>query len=170
MAATEAIRRPKHQHQHKCHCCDGPHAGMRHQPQYLGLFACLLPGCEKLVDSFVQLIRQLQQVLSARCGPGSKLECLQLPSSGLACRHDRSSIGDGAITTQCQSSPLRFLLVEAAQAAVRWDPDWRRRFVLWPRWSPQNRPYVVTSKPAIERFFVTFGEPRLALCRLCRAS
>jgi hypothetical protein len=24
---------------------------------------------------------------------------------------------------------LRFLLVEAAQAAVRWDPDWRRRFV-----------------------------------------
>jgi len=24
---------------------------------------------------------------------------------------------------------LRFLLVEAAQAAVRWDPDWRRRFL-----------------------------------------
>ena len=24
---------------------------------------------------------------------------------------------------------LRFLLVEAAQAAVHWDPDWRRRFV-----------------------------------------
>jgi transposase len=24
---------------------------------------------------------------------------------------------------------LCFLLVEAAQAAVRWDPDWRRRFV-----------------------------------------
>jgi transposase len=24
---------------------------------------------------------------------------------------------------------LRFLLVEAAQAAVRWDPDWRRRYV-----------------------------------------
>jgi transposase len=24
---------------------------------------------------------------------------------------------------------LRFLLAEAAQAAVRWDPDWRRRFV-----------------------------------------
>jgi transposase len=24
---------------------------------------------------------------------------------------------------------LRFLLVEAAQAAVRWDPDWRRRYL-----------------------------------------
>ena len=31
MAATEAIRRSKHQH--KGQCCDGPHAGMRHQPQ-----------------------------------------------------------------------------------------------------------------------------------------
>jgi len=34
----------------------------------------------------------------------------------------------GHITKQ-GSSLLRFLLVEAAQAAVRWDPDWRRRFV-----------------------------------------
>ena len=34
----------------------------------------------------------------------------------------------GHITKQ-GSSLLRFLLVEAAQAAVRRDPDWRRRFV-----------------------------------------
>ena len=31
--------------------------------------------------------------------------------------------------TKQGSALLRFLLVEAAQAAVRWDPDWRRRFV-----------------------------------------
>lgn len=34
----------------------------------------------------------------------------------------------GHVTKQ-GSSLLRFLLVEAAQAAVRWDSDWRRRFV-----------------------------------------
>ncbi len=34
----------------------------------------------------------------------------------------------GHITKQ-GSSLLRFLLVEAAQAAVRWDPDWRRRYL-----------------------------------------
>jgi transposase len=34
----------------------------------------------------------------------------------------------GHITKQ-GSSLVRFLLAEAAQAAVRWDPDWRRRFV-----------------------------------------
>ncbi|WP_260473025.1 IS110 family transposase [Edaphobacter aggregans] len=34
----------------------------------------------------------------------------------------------GHITKQ-GSSLLRFLLTEADQAAVRWDPDWRRRFV-----------------------------------------
>src|SRR5438094_2231841 len=39
---------------------------------------------------------------------------------------DRQRLGH--ITKQ-GSSLLRFLLVEAAQAAVRWDPDWRRRFV-----------------------------------------
>ena len=41
---------------------------------------------------------------------------------------DRQRLGH---ITKPGSSPLRFLLVEAAQAAVRWDPDWRRRFVLW---------------------------------------
>ena len=39
---------------------------------------------------------------------------------------DRQRLGH--ITKQ-GSSLLRFLLTEAAQAAVRWDPDWRRRFV-----------------------------------------
>src|SRR5258708_2423102 len=39
---------------------------------------------------------------------------------------DRQRLGH--ITKQ-GSSLLRFLLVEAAQAAVRWDPDWRRPFV-----------------------------------------
>jgi len=39
---------------------------------------------------------------------------------------DRQRLGH--ITKQ-GSSLLRFLLAEAAQAAVRWDPDWRRRFV-----------------------------------------
>src|SRR6202020_2305556 len=39
---------------------------------------------------------------------------------------DRQRLGH--ITKQ-GSSLLRFLLVEAAQAAVRRDPDWRRRFV-----------------------------------------
>jgi transposase len=34
----------------------------------------------------------------------------------------------GHITKQ-GSSLVRYLLAEAAQAAVRWDPDWRRRFV-----------------------------------------
>jgi transposase len=34
----------------------------------------------------------------------------------------------GHITKQ-GSSLVRFLLAEAAQAAVRWDPDWRRRYV-----------------------------------------
>ena len=43
MAATEAIRRSKHQH--KGQRCDGSHAGMRHQPQHLRPFACLLLGC-----------------------------------------------------------------------------------------------------------------------------
>ena len=39
---------------------------------------------------------------------------------------DRQRLGH---VTKQGSSLLRFLLVEAAQAAVRWDPDWRRRFV-----------------------------------------
>jgi transposase len=39
---------------------------------------------------------------------------------------DRQRLGH---ITQQGSSLLRFLLAEAAQAAVRWDPDWRRRFV-----------------------------------------
>ena len=39
---------------------------------------------------------------------------------------DRQRLGH--ITKQ-GSSLLRFLLTEAAEAAVRWDPDWRRRFV-----------------------------------------
>lgn len=34
----------------------------------------------------------------------------------------------GHITKQ-GSSLVRYLLAESAQAAVRWDPDWRRRFV-----------------------------------------
>ena len=34
----------------------------------------------------------------------------------------------GHITKQ-GSSLVRYLLTEAAQAAVRWDPDWRRRYV-----------------------------------------
>jgi len=36
----------------------------------------------------------------------------------------------GHITKQ-GSSLLRFLLGEAAQAAARWDPDWRRRTYTW---------------------------------------
>lgn len=39
---------------------------------------------------------------------------------------DRQRLGH---VTKQGSALLRFLLVEAAQAAVRWDPDWRRRFV-----------------------------------------
>ena len=39
---------------------------------------------------------------------------------------DRQRLGH---VTKQGSSLLRFLLVEAAQAAVRWDTDWRRRFV-----------------------------------------
>ena len=39
---------------------------------------------------------------------------------------DRQRLGH--ITKQ-GSSLLRYLLAEAAQAAVRWDPGWRRRFV-----------------------------------------
>jgi transposase len=38
--------------------------------------------------------------------------------------------GDGWDTSAKQGNTLlRFLLVEAAQAAVRWDPDWRRRYL-----------------------------------------
>ena len=39
---------------------------------------------------------------------------------------DRQRLGH---VTKQGSSLLRFLFVEAAQAAVRWDTDWRRRFV-----------------------------------------
>ena len=39
----------------------------------------------------------------------------------------RRSAAAGHITKQ-RNSLLRFLLVEAAQAAVRRDPDWRRRY------------------------------------------
>lgn len=39
---------------------------------------------------------------------------------------DRQRLGH---VTKQGSALLRFLLVEAAQAAIRWDPDWRRRFV-----------------------------------------
>lgn len=39
---------------------------------------------------------------------------------------DRQRLGH---VTKQGNALLRFLLVEAAQAAVRWDPDWRRRFV-----------------------------------------
>ena len=31
--------------------------------------------------------------------------------------------------TSARNSLLRFLLVEAAQAAARWDSDWRRRYL-----------------------------------------
>ena len=39
---------------------------------------------------------------------------------------DRQRLGH---VTKQGSSLLRYLLVEAAQAAVRWDPEWRRRYV-----------------------------------------
>jgi transposase len=39
---------------------------------------------------------------------------------------DRQRLGH---VTKQGSALLRFLLVEAAQAAIRWDPNWRRRFV-----------------------------------------
>jgi transposase len=46
-----------------------------------------------------------------------------IPSEGSSAGHQRL----GHITKQ-GSALLRFLLVEAAQAAARWDADWRRRY------------------------------------------
>ena len=47
-----------------------------------------------------------------------------IPSEDSSASHQRL----GHITKQ-GSSLLRFLLVEAAQAAARWDADWRRRYM-----------------------------------------
>ncbi len=52
----------------------------------------------------------------------------QLCGTGTCGRFERGAARLGHISKQ-GNSLLRFLLVEAAQATVRHDPDWRRRFM-----------------------------------------
>jgi hypothetical protein len=51
------------------------------------------------------------------------------PTSRLFRNRCGSSIVRTYVSAICVPTPLRFLLVEAAQAAARINPDWRRRYI-----------------------------------------
>ena len=44
-------------------------------------------------------------------------------------RKNAAAVVEGSAISATGNSLLRFLLVEAASAAVRSDPDWRRKFI-----------------------------------------
>src|SRR5277367_4059104 len=80
------------------------------------------PGVGSLTAvAFVLIIGTRERV---QCGKQIGSYVGLIPSEDSSAGHQRL----GHITKQ-GSSLLRFLLVEAAQAAARWDSDWRRRYM-----------------------------------------
>ena len=64
-------------------------------------------------------------------------------------------VSDWGISASKATSLLRFLLVEAAQAAVRWDTDWRRRFVhLAMRRDPRIAKVAMARKLAVSLYWM----------------
>jgi len=120
----------------------------RRRKELLELFNRLNPTIEELTAAVEQEAKKRPEVLRLMTHPGVG------PITGLALVliigtwerfHCGKQIGSYVGLIPCEDSSagrqrlghiskqgntlLRFLLVEAAQAAVRWDPDWRRRYL-----------------------------------------
>jgi transposase len=124
-----------------------PRASRRRQ-DLLGLLDRMNPTIEALTAAIEQEARKRPEVLRLMTHPGvgpltalafvliigipERFQCGKqigsyvglIPCEDSSASHQRL----GHITKQ-RSSLLRFLLVEAAQAAARWDADWRRRYM-----------------------------------------
>ena len=102
--------------------------------QTIGLFVSSFLRCLRTRRSLLleNLVLRQQLAILKRKHPRPRLYVLDKVFWVLAQRFwSGSSAGHqrlGHITKQ-GSSLLRFLLVEAAQAAARWDAEWRRRYV-----------------------------------------
>ena len=120
----------------------------RRRKELLELLNCLNPTIEELTAAVEQEAKRRPEVLRLMTHPGvgpitalafvliigtwERFHCGKQIGSyvGLVPCEDSSAGRQrlGYISKQ-GNTLLRFLLVEAAQAAVRWDPDWRRRYL-----------------------------------------